>query len=1029
MAGFACLLIGPGQAQVGIIAVGDQVTVRCYTQEQVRVYVTGAVERNGAMLLPGLGAVPMAGRGIQTVRDDLGARYGRIYPGCTVAVSVVPGEGTQPGVVGAEPQRDRPLAAGDVVGVRCRSGDAVAFDVSASVATDGTVTLPGLQPLPAAGLTVAELQDRVAAACIVVHPDAVVEVRLVQPQGGERPLPEEIVRPTVELTAAARFAALPRFGMDVFAGEEAPGTGAEATAEGPPAGQPRPAAAGVVAEAVPLTYVIGPGDELAVRVWTDAIEHVKANPVVDADGRIYLDLVGEVTVGGQRLGDVREDIRQRYARFFNRASVSVGMSRTRVIEVRVTGDAARPGKYTITGAATLFSALYAAGGPSEIGSLRAIRLLRAGREPVIVDLYDYLLKGDIAGDLALEPEDTIFIPPARDSVGIAGQVRRPARYEVVGRTTLADALELAAGIAATGYAHNIQVWRIGDTGQRQVLDVNYSQQAADLVLQDGDLVVVQPALEQPENVVELSGAVQRPGAYQVTEGMTVRELIAAAQGLTEGAYTKRASLWRLNDLLDYEVSDFDLAAALRGDPTENLALAPRDRVVVYSEEKVEAPREVQVKGAVRYPSIVPWTAGMKVSDLILQAGSLTDQAYLPRAQLLRVGPDQRRQVISVALADALAGDPQADLLVERGDVLRVFERGEVVAPSGVRVAGLVKTPGTYQRYQSMRVSDAILAAGGLQAGAGDEVEYTQFGGATQVQPIYLRLERVGDAFVVEPDPALADNDLVAVLGTGGVTPMPAVVTIKGEVARPGSYALQNTAETPDTVYDLLQRAGGRLPNANPNGIVLYRLREEIIATDQADDLQQVIQNFNRELSSETVQGQQQRIAGLAGSVTAGLTAALGEGGAAVVVPPRVLDSRTWARAVPIDGERLVQSEGQEGNFALMNGDVLVVPRMPRTLTVMGAVVRPGALPYVEGRPATEYVQHAGGTTTDGVLRRMVIIHANGSVTANALRAQVQPGDVLLVPSGYLIKHINKPGTLERILSAVGAILTGYLIIK
>ncbi len=170
------------------------------------------------------------------------------------------------------------------------------------------------------------------------------------------------------------------------------------------------------------------------------------------------------------------------------------------------------------------------------------------------------------------------------------------------------------------------------------------------------------------------------------------------------------------------------------------------------------------------------------------------------------------------------------------------------------------------------------------------------------------------------------------------------------------------------------------------------------------DLDEVIRNFNRELSSANVTGQQQRTAGSAAAITAGLTAAVSEGGSAVVIPPRELDSRTWARAVPINGAKLIESEGREADFTLLNGDVVVVPPMPRTITVMGAVITP-----------------------DGKVDRLVIIRANGSVVPKALRAEVMPGDVLLVPSDYLIKHINRPGTLERVLSAVGSILTGYLI--
>lgn len=1035
-----CMSIFAGVAvaadPVGIIGIGDQATVRCFTHEQVHVYVTAEVRDGGVAILPGLGAVPMAGRGQQMVRDELATRYGRIYDGCTVTLTIVPlvveedvtGMDELPADVPRPPGEvtlpamDLELQVGDDILVRCWTGDELHLRTQTPVAADGAIRLPDVPRIAAEGLTISELQSKIAAACQVKWPGASVDVRVVGEAAPAAEGSDGLVAPIVALTAAERFAALPRFGMDIFAAQERP-----AGADG---GEALPAA--TLGEAVPSTYVVGPGDELDVRVWTDAIEHVNMQPVVDADGRVYLPLLGEVTVAGQQLAQVRTDLTQRYAKFFNRTSVSVGMGRTRVIEVRVAGDAVRPGKHPLGGAPTVFSALYAAGGPSEIGSLRAVKVIRGGQEPALVDLYDYLLRGEVAGDLPLGSGDTVFITPVKGMVGVAGQVRRPARYELTEQTTLTDALELAAGMTATGYAQSVQVWRVGADGQRQVLTVDATQagpEGSGLPLADGDLIAVQPALETPFNIVELSGAVQRPGAYQVTAGMTVSDLIASAQGLTEFAHTEQAALWRMNDELDYEVTRFDLAAAMRGEAASNLTLAGRDRVIVYAEGNVERPSEVQVEGAVRFPSLLPWTLGMCVSDAVLQSGGLADTAYTVRAQIMRVGPDQRRAMLTVELAKALGGDAEANLQLERGDVLRIFTRSEVAPESVIAVGGFVREPGDYPRLQGMRVSDAILLAGGLDASAGTEVEYAQFGDTNDVRPVYLTLSRVGDDFRVEPDPVLTDNDHVAVLGVGENIAAPRVVTIKGFVDRPGTYALRGGLNDTETVYNLIAQAGGLLDNANPNGIVLYRLREEIIANEQEADLRQVINHFNRELASDSIGGQTQRMSGVAGTVTAGLTAALSEGGSAVVVSPRRLSSTSWAQAIPIDGGRLVATSGREGDFALINGDVVIVPTMPTTVTVLGAVIRPGALAFVEGQRAMDFINQAGGPAPDGKPGRLVIIRANGSVAPNAARAEIMPGDVLLVPSDYLIKHIDKPDTLDRILGAVGAALTGYLIFR
>ncbi len=846
-------------------------------------------------------------------------------------------------------------------------------------------------------------------------------------------------------TPGERFAQLPRFGVDVFGAEQRPeldrerrreedddrGEDDEDDASDETTRPRRPIDdRAAVTEGVPTTYVVGPGDELAVRVWTDRIEHINATPAVDADGNIYVELIGAVNVAGKTISEVRDDLNERFSHFFDRAEVNAGLARTRVIEVRVTGDVTRPGKYRLSGAVTVFSALYAAGGPSEVGGLRRIRLIRSDEAAVEIDLYDYLLEGDPSGDLSLRPEDTVFVAPAGPTVGITGEIQRPARYELAAATTLPELIEMAGGLAAGAYTRGVQVWRVGDDGARQLLNANLSEPTReDLRLRSGDLVVIPSVLEDSLRTIEVAGPVRRPGTYQHREGLTVSELIENAQGLTTEAHVEEAQLWRLNDDLDYEISTIDLRAAMRGEASDDRSLAPGDRLIVFSEHDVEAPMLVSAEGAVRDPKSVVWNRGMRVSDLVKQAGGLIEGAYTDRANVMRIGADQRRHLIPVEIGAAIAGDRGANVELQRGDILQVLVREEVTPISEVHVTGLVQEEGWYDRPQGMRVSDAIIAAGGLTDNADGEVQYTPGGAMDEVAPVYLSLERVGDRFEVEPDPVLQDNDLVAVLGTGRLVTSPGAVTIRGRVDKPGAYALQSTTDDPDTVYDVIQRAGGLLPNANPHGIVLYRLREEIISEDQEEDLAQMINHLNRELAAGTVEGEEQRAAGTAAQISAGLQAALSEGTATVVIPPRRLDSEQWARAVPIDGAALIESAGEREDFPLSDGDVIVVPETPTTVTVLGAVGRSGAVRYEEGLKTTDYIEMAGDFGPDAHKRRTVVIRANGEVTPNGLRAEIRPGDIILVPSDYIFREVNEPGTLERVLNAVTSIIGGYLIFR
>lgn len=830
-----------------------------------------------------------------------------------------------------------------------------------------------------------------------------------------------------EIPAGERFAELPRFGMKVFRAEEARRRAIPEEVARREEGEDIGAVAG---QPVPPSYIIGPGDELAVRVWTKAVEHVAVRATVSTEGTVYLMLLGEVTVGGRSLADVREMLSEGYHQYFDEVQVSVALARTRVIEVRVTGDATRPGKYRLSGAATVFSALYAAHGPGEIGSLRDIRLVRRGEAPHQVDMYAYLLEGDASADVLLEPEDTIMIPPAGPMVGLTGKVQRPARYELSEENTIAEALEMAGGLTATGDPRRVEVWRIAEDGQRRLLNIDLTDASQrDLPVASGDLIVVEPVLEDPHNVVEVAGAVTRPGSYEFREGMTVGDLLARAQGIIPNAHVERAWIWRLNDQLKYEQMRLDLAGLLAGLPEADVGLHARDRVMILFDDEVEAPSEVEVSGAVRKPGVVTWRDGMRVSDLVKQGGGLLEGAFTTRANLLRLTADQQREIIPVKLGDALTGAEDADLLLARGDRLEVLKRSEVAVEGMVEVGGYVGDPGRYRRHEGMRISDAIIAAGGLAAGAGREIQYTSGGDRTQVEPIMLSLRRNGAEPVIEPDPIIEDNDLITVLGMGEMVGWPKSAAIQGRVVRPGKYALEDDEGSSDTVYDLLQRAGGLLPDANPNGIILYRLREEILAEELSADLRQVMNTFNRELTADTLEGEEQRRVGVAGQVAEGLQAAFAQHERAIIIPPRRLTQDAWARAVPIDGELMMTTEGEQGNFELVHGDVIIVPEMPTTVTLMGAVIRPGALRWEDTLCAQDYVDRAGGLAPDAQMRRTVVIRANGAVEADGLCTELRPGDIILVPSDYMIREIAKPSTWDRVLNAVTGILGAYLLFR
>jgi protein involved in polysaccharide export with SLBB domain len=277
---------------------------------------------------------------------------------------------------------------------------------------------------------------------------------------------------------------------------------------------------------------------------------------------------------------------------------------------------------------------------------------------------------------------------------------------------------------------------------------------------------------------------------------------------------------------------------------------------------------------------------------------------------------------------------------------------------------------------------------------------------------------------------LGDDDHVAIMGTGSFNAAPQTVAIQGMVAKPGTYALTTTPEHADTVYCLLQRAGMLLPNANPCGIVLYRALGTMTGQGQVDDVGQVLKAFNREtagtqptLSATTMNNAMS--SSLAKQFTSIFSGANGQ--AVVVIPPRTLNYDAWGSAVPIEGGKLMATQGKEGDICLAPGDTVVVPSLPTTVAVLGAVVRPGAVRYQGPLTPNQYVDLAGGPADDASMGRIVVIRANGAAVPLLQAKQVQPGDVVVVPSEFIVRQLGGPSGWQQFLSTITTVATAFIL--
>ncbi len=809
----------------------------------------------------------------------------------------------------------------------------------------------------------------------------------------------------------------------------------------------------------PDNYLLGPGDTLAVRVWGNGIQYHDLEVPVSSEGTIPLAVVGDFAVGGLTLAEARASITAAYRKFYPRAEVSVTVSRLRTIEVFVVGDVVRPGRYLLPGMATVFTALYAAGGPADSGSLRRITIQRAGRQVAVVDLYEYLLEGNTTADQPLQSGDTVFVPVIGDVVTISGEVKRPGRYELLPGTTLADALAMAGGLRATGYGRRVQITRVQGNSQRIVLDVDLLGQPGkwrQFSLVDGDEIVVLPVLEQPANTVIIEGEVERPGRYELLPGMTVAELIAKAEGLTESASRGTGHVLRKSPEGLREMFSFSVAAALGGDKTHNLLLEPDDIVQVYNVNEVAPPPKVSITGAVARPGEYDFYRGMRISDLVAAAGGPTSDAYGRIAHLLRRTAALEPELMTVNLAAALQHEPHADIKLQSQDRLVVYTRAQMAPQLKIKVSGAVAKPGEFELAANMRVGDALSLAGGLLPEAGDTalLIHGHTVGSARIEEIDISAVPAGGS--PSPNVVLQDGDEIGVLAIGGYERQAQVVYVRGQVARPGAYPLRrDSAGGPMRVSELVALAGGLLESAYPQAATLYHAAQTMQAADERAQL--VKQALQEAASAEPAAGRPSPpAAGSTASASpagrtpppadAGATAyrqvissgtgrtrqatqrlvqvLAGEAGEAyIVVPPRELTAVEISSAIPVNLEQATAQPGGRQDVQLTAGDILYVPRRPGTVMVAGAVVSPGPLPYRRGWKLADYLAACGGKTADADLRHIAVVKYNGRAQNVKRVTSIDPGDYIIVPTRYSARKVGGRAAWERALDNLAQLAT------
>jgi len=487
---------------------------------------------------------------------------------------------------------------------------------------------------------------------------------------------------------------------------------------------------------VPSDYTIGPGDELDVQLYGNQNRTLKL--IVGRDGTINVPELGPINVQGQHFLSVKSSLEARVEHQLIGTRASVSMGDIRSIRVFVLGEAKRPGSYTISALSTITSGLYAAGGVQLDGSLRQVALMRAGALVRRLDLYDLLIRGNARDDAKLLQDDVIFIPPVERTVGIVGEVRRPAIYEIKGESTVADLIQLAGGLTPDADRSALVLTRIDEQQHRVVLPVDLSAGARSQRLSNGDLLSVARLRPNLDSGILVQGYLYSPGSFAWRRGIRLTDVIRSVDELRPDADIHYVLIRRETPPEDHvSVLSADLAAALAAPGSAaDVELMPRDRITVFDlqsgrdheirpvldelrlQGSAENPSQiVNVGGRVKVPGEYPLEPGMTVRDLIRAGGGTNAGAYAHQAELIRYqvvnGEARRTELINIDLGAALQGVPTANLKLQPLDTLTVKEVPDWESQESVTLRGEVRFPGTYTIRRGETLKSVLGRAGGL----------------------------------------------------------------------------------------------------------------------------------------------------------------------------------------------------------------------------------------------------------------------------------------------------------------------------
>jgi len=749
-------------------------------------------------------------------------------------------------------------------------------------------------------------------------------------------------------------------------------------------------------------YLLGPGDEFTITLWglVDGLYKVQ----VDRNGEITLPRAGVIPVAGLRVEELRPFLERHLAKYYTDFHLSVGMVRLRSIRVYVVGEVRQPGGYTLSALSTAYNALFAAGGPTKRGSLRGMQVIRGGKTVSSIDVYDFVIKGDRTHDIKLQHEDTVLVPLIGATVGVSGNVVRPAIYEVKGKATLADVLRLAGGPRPTADLNRVQVERVIAHEKRIAVDFDLSrvEEAGKIPIQDMDVVKLFPIQQVARNVVRLSGHVVRPGDYQYTPGMRVRDVIPAYEQFLPEPSLEYSEIVRYErPTMAQTVVSFSISEMMAGNPRHNLALQDRDEIRVYPASRFQDPRLVTISGAVRQPGRYRLYDQMTVLELIHQAGDPTADAFVARAEIRRKVSNGdaafARQVVYFRLDRLLAGDETERVALEPDDEVVIVAKGDVKALPQVGVRGEVKRPGSYPLLKGMRVKDLIFQGGLTRESAMGQAELVRFSPSRQPgqidrEVVPIDLDR---ALADDPEqnmPLQGDDELL--IKQVGELKREYRLTLEGEVGFPGTYVIRPG----ERMSSLIRRAGGFTDKAYLRGAVFTR---ESVRASQERQLQEFTTSHTQRVTAEAAS---LAMGGLSKDEAEAARFELSTRQDAI----KLLASKTVLGRVVIHLAEPDALEGTVDDLALEDGDRLVIPQPPSSVAVLGSVRNPTAVVAHSGKSIKDYIGLSGGYLPNADRAAVYVVRADGSSVSPDQVKTVEAGDAILVPPQMEAKYRPLP---------------------